>query len=66
MQPALNDPLVQAARSEFERIWRELGSPSPLEQHADLEAARRVYHAVLRAAECRWLAARTSKPQIVA
>ena len=57
-RPALIDLLVRAARDAFEAEWRALGSPSPIEVHAELEAARRVYHAVLMAAEERWSVAR--------
>lgn len=55
-QPALSDPLVMAARAEFEAIWRDLGAPSPMRCVPELEAARRVYHAVIRAAEQRYAA----------
>lgn len=56
--PARVDPIVRAARDEMEAIWRELGSPSPLECHPQMDAARRVYHAVLEAAGQRWTGTR--------
>lgn len=46
-----SDPLVNAARAELAKIWAELGNPSPVVRTPELEAARRVYHAVLAAYE---------------
>ncbi len=53
--PVHSDPYVKAARIEFEKIWRELGSPNPIEGshhvRAQIEAARRVYRAVFDKAD---------------
>lgn len=48
-----SDPLVAAARAEYRAIWTELACPSPLVRVPELEAARRVYHAVYLAYEKR-------------
>lgn len=46
-----DNPLVAAARAESEKIWIELGRPSPLDARPEIDAARRVYHAVRREME---------------
>lgn len=69
MRPVLKDPMVQAAREAFEAEWKRIGSPQPHEHHpqrGELEAARRVYHAVIDAAEAKWTAADQRKPRLVA
>lgn len=54
--PPRHDPLVIAAREAFEREWERLGRPERQigVTHPELEAARRVYRAVLTEAEARY------------